>query len=214
MPPAGAWRQIQAKGASKMESSKLSSNFSRNRLLFNFVAFSFCLIALMFGGCHHQDTRVVGLNLQFTSKELTSVGVLKISEQGDGISWTLCRLNEGRAYSLRSGTLRRICIDKVAKELVNAMASSSSNQSPHVYTVDMDILYDGGATASSQCGAAVLDQLSNCLPDATSSFATIWRDASVIPKAYWYRDVGPVDWANRAFEQPVTDAPAPTVNVR
>jgi hypothetical protein len=160
-------------------------------------------------GCSRSAPLRGNLTLALSSAGASSTGILIITPESYGLRWEMVDLDrDGKAMLLRSGSLSHGTIRDVANELKRVGPATASLPPPtgeYTLSVQIEDGDDRTAWVVRTDDDAMLDA---CLPSG-GVFQEIWREATGIPKMFWYRDVGPYDQGGReAIERPELVTPA------
>jgi hypothetical protein len=129
--------------------------------------------------------------------EWSHSGLLTLSREAGGTGWTLIDIDDAGARTpLRSGTAPAGAFDEVEEELRREWGLIVG---PEPYRVDAWIYR--GAQVVRRHNRIGLDMHVKQLLPASESFRQIWEQASGVPKMYWYRDLGPINWEGRSVQQ-------------
>lgn len=117
-----------------------------------------------------------------------------------GLQWEMIDFDRDTRVAgvLRLGRVADGTIDDVVKELSDAFgrAGGASSTEPREYSLSatFSVNNERGGLIVHTNDAALLDA---SLPRG-GVFELVWKEATGIPKMFWYRDVGPIEESGRA----------------
>jgi hypothetical protein len=144
--------------------------------------------------------------LAFACKSYASAGRLTIWEDGGRTRWTMEETADPDTRGvLRQGELDNPAFIAICDELRTAWARERSSAMAGEYSIELALFQGESCISRRRVQSDTTKELNRLLPDAPV-FGPMWRDATGIPKMYWYRELGPIDWSTRQV-MPVPSSP-------
>jgi hypothetical protein len=161
------------------------------------------LLACLLGACSRAPADPSSVDIRFERADADEIGVLTLSST----RWTMVNLSRasGVVTPLRTGETARGDYARMKAHLERAMADVSTTAVAQ-FTALVEF-HSGDGVHIERRLTSDTEVIFDRLLSKVRPLSTLWLEATGIPKMFWYRDVGPIDWAMREVEAPAINPP-------